>query len=109
MRGRNEVDVIAAPVLKRKHYFSKPGMAGLPSFAAMGDLPVLAEDTEQIAVREKNCPGTAAPYKRPFFTKMRPVGSDLKGMVGTANTLPPCHAVDSALARAESAVFHYLP
>jgi hypothetical protein len=100
---------MAAMALKRDHHIRKLGMGCLSAIAAMSDLPILAENAEQVAIREENCPRTAAPYERSFFTEMRPEGSNLESLTGAADAHPSCHAVDAAQTRTESTVFHHFP
>jgi hypothetical protein len=100
---------MAASVLQLYHHAGKSGMAGYPSVAAVGDLPILAEDTEEVAIGKEDRPRTAASHKGPFFAKMGPVGSDFKGLTGAAYTCPAGGAVNAALARAEFAALHHLP
>ena len=50
MRWRNQIDIMTAPALEIQHYISKLLVACLSPIAAVGNLPILAEDAEQITV-----------------------------------------------------------
>jgi hypothetical protein len=100
---------MATPSLKREHHAGKFGMVSLPSVAAMVDLPILAENTEQITVREKNRSRSTPADKLGFFAKMGSMGSDFEGVGGIANSLSAQQAIGAALARTKAATFEKHP
>ena len=109
MRGRDKVDVVAARMLEREHYAGEIGVAGPRPITAVVDFPVLAEDAEQVAVREEDRPRAVFADQRSLFAEVGTVGGDLEGIGAAADTLLARHAVDSTLARAEAALFEQRP
>ncbi len=77
MRGRNEIDVMAATLLQLQHDFSQTLVRNFVFelfFVRLRNLVVLAVNTSQVAVAEENISGTVGADERRFLAKMSCVG-----------------------------------
>ncbi len=61
---------MAADLLDIEHQLRQVFIINFLPFSLMGDGPVLAEDTTEIAVGEEYGTGSVPPYQRYLFTKM---------------------------------------
>jgi len=109
MRGRNQIDVVTANALEFQHYVGKLGVACIPPVAAMGYLPIYAENTEQVTVREENSPRPAPAAKRNFLAVVGAERGDPKGIAGRADALHTRRAVNAALTGAKAAGGEQVP
>src|SRR3972149_2370745 len=104
MSGGNEIDVMAANLLKFDHDVRQIFICNFLPLAFMGDRPVLAENTAQVAVGEEDGARTAYSRYRFFFTKMG-VGAENDGAEwGTAEPLLALLPIHSTSPRAELAM-----
>ena len=61
--GRDQVDVVAAPLLQAEHGPGQGGVTDVPPVTPVCYFPVLAEAAQQVAAREKNCARSAAAHQ----------------------------------------------
>jgi hypothetical protein len=65
-----EIDVMAADLLEVNHHVCQVFILNLLASSFMGDGPVLAKDTTEVAVREEDGAGPLSTHQRHFFAKM---------------------------------------
>ena len=73
MRGGDEINVVAAPLLEEEHHGGQIFETDLFAFPQVADLPILTKDAVQVAVGEKNGAGAMAAHQRVFLAEMGPV------------------------------------
>jgi hypothetical protein len=71
MGWRNEIDVVASPILKAYHNFRQDFITDFFAIAKPGNVTVLAVNTFQIAIGEKDGSGSHTANQGRLFTKMR--------------------------------------
>ena len=64
-------DVLAPSLLEGQHHGGQIANLHITSRPPVADVPVLAEDAPQVAMREEDSAGTTNSYKRSFLTKVR--------------------------------------
>jgi hypothetical protein len=70
MGGRDEIDIMAANLLKVKHHIRDVFILNFLSSSLMGNGPVLTEDTTEVAIREKDGTRPSSTYQTHLLTKM---------------------------------------
>jgi hypothetical protein len=76
MRGRDEIDVMAANLLEVKHHVCQVFILNFLSSSLMGYGPVLTEDTAKVAVGKEDCTRPSSAYQTHLFTKMGMIAED---------------------------------
>ncbi len=107
--GGDQVDVVAADFLDVQHYIGQIFVADLFAATFMGNRPVLAKHTAQIAVGEKDGAGTVFTRQGYFLAKMRMGRIDRQPGCCPAKSLFSCHTIYPALSRAQPALFENSP
>jgi hypothetical protein len=62
---------MTAQCLEAEHHICKDPVCYLVSITLVGDIIILAETTEKVAMSKEYCPGTMMAYQRRFFPEMR--------------------------------------
>jgi hypothetical protein len=91
--------------LELYHGFGQSSIRDLESLPLETDRIILAVNAAEVAVGEKNGPGSSLPDKRSLFPKMRGSAGNLHPSCRLAVTSLSCHAVHAAIPRAKMAVF----
>ena len=106
MGGRNETDVVTAAMLEFEHHLGQPLVRDLVLFLllpCLRDLIVLAVNTAEVAVAEKNVPGAVRAAQNRFFAEMRREGRDDRQLTGIARGDFVVQTVVPAILRADRA------
>ena len=107
MGGSDKIDIMAPYFLKMEHHACQVFISDALSFSLMGDRPVLAEDTTEIAVRKEDGTRPMATHQRYLLAKMG-MGTENDGIDWSPTE--PCFAfqpIYPALPRAKLAVFEH--
>src|SRR5690554_1619392 len=89
----HQIDVVASLFLQMEHHPSQLFIGYLPAPPSMGDSPVLAKDTAEVAVREKDGPRTASAHQRRLLAEMGVITGNHPLGRPTANSLFTLQAV----------------
>ena len=104
MAGRDKIDIVAALLLEMDHDGGQVPGRDLFPFAAVADVPVLAENAKKIAVGEKNSPRAVAPHQGVFLAEVGAVGGHHRLIPGAANPQFAVMPVHPAIVRTEGAL-----
>ena len=103
VRGRHEIDVVAALRLQGEHHGGELIERNLVAAPVVRDVVVLAENTGEVAVGEEDGARSAAPHERPLLSEVRVKRRDDGQRAAAAFPAFPGHAVHAAAMRAERA------
>jgi hypothetical protein len=99
--GCDEIDVVGPSRLEGEHHLGKfPDRDGL-AVTQVADGVVLAEDTSQVAVCEKDGSRSPGAGDGRFFSKVEVMAGDLGKLQGAADSRFPCHSFHAAFARTD--------
>jgi hypothetical protein len=99
--GGDEIDVVGPSRLKGEHHLGEfPDRDGL-AVAQVADGVVLAKNTSQIAVCEKDGSRSPGAGDGRLFSKVEVMAGNLGKLQGAADSRFPCHTFHAAFARTD--------
>src|SRR5262245_24760880 len=105
MLGRDKVDVVTAAILQAKHQLGDLIGRAFVADRTLAYIPVLTEDTLQVAEAEEDCARAEPASEAVLLAKMRKCARNAGVATCVTDLRLTSHPIDVAVARAGTTVF----